>query len=230
MAKSTVKLLSAADKRRLARLAKADGAKSYADWLRGEGKTDTVGGTLLSAAKTADRAAVGYGAAGEQLSASGLADDGYASYLRLAAKEAREARRRELEGDRADSGAALLRGYAAYLKGEKDATGERYISAATQLAKGQHEKAAAEALIASTGADRAATEALRALWQPPVKEPELTPAEAIDYMVRNQMPSARALEYCLLIGYDEETARKLVRHAELRRSDNTDRLLGLMGH
>lgn len=231
MAQTTAtKPLTAAERRRLRRLATADDAHGYAEWLRGASKPATENEALAAAAKTADRTAVGYGSAGEELYGTSLADDGYASYLRLAAKEAREARRREIEKGRADGGAALLRGYADYLKKEKEAAGERLLTTATALSKGKYEKAEAEDLIASSGAEGAAADALRALWHPPAKEPELSPERTIEYIVKNQLPSERALEYCRLIGYDDETARRLIKHAELQRSENTDRLLGMLGH
>lgn len=230
MAATGTKLLTEDEKRRLRRLATSDGADGYGEWLRGEAKTSTESTALLSAAKAADRTAVGYGSAGEALSASGLADDGYASYLRLAAKEARTAKRQELERSRARSGAALLRGYADYLKEEKAAAGDRLVDTAKTLAKGNSTEEEAAALIAASGARGASAAALRSLWRPAVKEPELSPEKAVSYLVKNQLPSERALEYCLLIGYGEEEARQLVRQAELQRSKNTDRLLGMMGH
>ena len=226
----TASLVSEDDRRRLRLLATPSGASGYAEWLRGTAGSGTENSALLSAAKEADRSAVDYGAAGERLSSSGLADDGYASYLRLAAKEARAERRAELERSRADSGAALLRGYADYLKEEKAAAGDRLYSTAQALAKGTLAKEEAEALIAASGARGAAGDALRAFWRAPTKEPELSPEKAVSYLVKNQMPSERALEYCLLIGYGEEEARQLVKEAELQRSKNTDRLLDLMGH
>lgn len=230
MAKTTITGLSAAERRRLRRLATADGAKSYGDWLKEEAPKSGGDAALLAAEKAADRTAVGYGRAGETLTAKGLADDGYASYLRLAAKEARETRRQELLKGSAEEGAELLRGYADYLRGERDAEGERLITAAERLAKGEYERDAAEEYIASVGARGEAAELLRSLRREPVKEPELSPAEAINYIVRHQLPSVHAMEYCLLIGYDEETASTLVKQAELRRSENTDRLLGMLGY
>lgn len=234
--KTAVSFLSAAELRRLRRLATAKDARGYAAWLRGEKTDGGENAALLEAAKRADRTAVGYGTSGDALSSSALADDGYAAYLRLAAKEARERERRALEGSRAAGEAALLRGYADYLKKEKAAAGDRLVSAATALSKGPREKAEAETLIASSGAEGEAAAALRALWQAPEEKEESSPSpslpveETISYIVKAQMPSERALEYCRLLGFDDETAKSIVKFAEQQRSENTDRLHGILGH
>ena len=199
------------------------GAKSYAEWL-GKSGADAVSAAHAATAKEARRAEIGYGAAGEALQRDGLADDGYAAYLRRAAKEAREESHRRIESERAAGQRSALGEYAAYLDGERRKKADRLVSLAEEISGGEYLSETADALIKESGAGETATALLKS------RRHYLTPyertaegmaeiADVLDRLRRSGLPYQRAYEYCRLLGYGDALATRIARFAEEERSD-----------
>ncbi len=199
------------------------GTKSYAEWL-GAGKSDAADSAHTALAAKARRQGVGYGTEAEALAKGDLADDGYAAYLRRAAKDAREAGHRQIERERASTQIEALGKYAEYLDGERKKKADRLVALAEELAENDYTGEAAEALIEKSGAGREATGLLR--LQHSYRTPyEQTPegrekiASVLEDLRKSGMPYQRAYEYCRLLGFGDSLAERLARFAEAERSD-----------
>ncbi len=227
MAKNT---LSEKRRKDLAALGRSDGAKSYGEWLGNRVKSD--GEDRLAAAAQKERETVGYGAAGEKLSASGLADDGYAAYLRRAAQEARAAREAALDAERESRDLAALRGYAEYLEAERAAAGRHLVSLAEELVSSPMSSDEAERRISLAHVSPEAAVALRTAHRYEGSSPETAPSgakrkEVLEYLKKVTLPYARAYQYCLNQGFSEEEATRLADEAAATYSEETKRLHAL---
>lgn len=236
------KTLTERKKRRLTRLATAEGSLGYGEWLKDRTrKTErAVDRQRETAAAEEHRTSPHYGASGASLLGSGLADDGYAAYLRRAAKEARAERTKRLEAERADAGTEALRGYAAYLDGEREAAGERLVSTAEELVGKAHTPKEVEAAIREASSTRdgqaALTEIFRTLGahatEDDGKEPSFRlPTETlIETFKRRGVPYAKVYEFCRLAGYNEEEAEGIASEVRASYTEATKSLHRLLGY
>ena len=227
MAKNT---LSEKKRRELAALGRSDGAKSYGEWLGAQVESD--GMARLSAAAEQEREAVGYGATAERLSAGGLSDDGYAAYLRRAAREARSAREAALDAERESRDLAALRGYAEYLEAERTASGERLVALGEELVSSPMSYDEAARRIALARVSPRAAAALRTAHRYEGSREEapaatISEAKVLDYLKRVTLPYSRAYQYCLSLGFTEEESARLAKEAAAAYSEETKRLHAL---
>lgn len=226
---ATKKSLTEIEKRALARYTDTSGAKGFGAWLAENGKTAEADKKRQAAATAARRETYGNRAA-ESLAALGIAEDGYAAYLRRAAKEAREARTKEIESGRADEGARALAGYAAYLDGVRKENGERLTAAAETLLSTPHTEEEASAL-AGTATDRAdAKAALLSLYRTRGAQGSADTAKVVKAITEASMPYGRAYEYCRLLGYSEEMARRIAGFTAESGNRYTEELWELFGY
>ncbi len=219
---------------RLRKAADTRGAKSYAEWL-GAGKSNTGDLLQAEAAKSARREAVGYGTSGETLARSGLADDGYASYLRHAAKTAREDTQRRIERERAGEQLSALGSYASYLENARKEKGDRLVSLGERLLSEGYDSDTAESLIGKEGAGDTAAAILRGIQRSGIPLEE-TPEgrqqteKVLDRLLKSGMTYRSAYEYCRLLGYSDKMATRLARLADEERSDMSRELIELFGN
>lgn len=206
--------------RELRKLANTDTADGYGKWLLtqaedGGKKSDRA---RLEAAGEAERALVDYGASGETLARSGLADDGYADYLRRAAKEAREARVRAIEDERAGYERAALSGYADYLEKARRAEGDRLVEAAEELLSLNKQNIAKVDRIIETATDDERAAALlrriRNSYEYIPTDSAATDVPSVISRIRTMgYDENRAYRYCKLVGYSDERAREVAKFA-----------------
>ncbi len=223
--------LSEKRRKSLALFGDTEGAMSYGEWLGG--RTVSDGGLERRDAEAeARRSDVGYGVTGERLAERGLADDGYAAYLRRAAREARSARTAAIEAERESRDLAALRGYAEYLEGEREAYGERLVSLAEELVSSPLSREEAEWRIALANVSPEATAALRNAYRYEGSratdgEPKVSEAKVLDYLKKVCLPYDRAYRYCLDLGYSATDATRLAKEAEASYSEERKRLHAL---
>lgn len=222
--------------RELRKLASNKDADSYGAWLSAQRETDarSADRARQHAATEAAMALVDYGTSGEALARTGLADDGYADYLRMAAKNAREARVRAIESERASNERKALEGYADYLDGVRKTDGDRLVAAAEELlAMNKPNDARVEGIIRGATDDTRAANMLRLIRN----THEYIPNES----VRTDVPSVishiremgyspeRAYRYCKVLGYSDERAREVADFATesyAGLADEVDKLFG----
>ena len=215
-------------KRDLALIARPKNARSYRAWLT-EKKSDADAKQSAAAAE-ASRLSVGYGRAGETLGRSSFADDGYAAYLRKAAKEARASAAATIEDERVKESRDTLAGYGRYLAElrEKDAatledTAERLLAleAGSDLESQQ--------LIAAANATKDQAAALQKLYKDNPAVYEKSRERVLRHLILGYYSYDEAYNYCRLIGLDDSTSRRLAEAAAAERSGNVDRLESLFG-
>ena len=220
----------------LRKLASADDAEGYGRWLSTQSKAYKKAADVArtSAASQAVRELADYGASGEALSRSGLADDGYADYLRRAAKEAREARIGAIESERAGGEREALAGYADYLNEVRRADGDRLVKAAEELLKLKSENTARIDRIigdATESADAAAL--LRKIREDYEYIPSDSSAADLPSVITRIRTMGynrdRAYRYCKLLGYSDERAGEVADFATEDYADIADRLSALFG-
>lgn len=218
----------------LRRSATAKGAKSYAAWLRElTPKGENYGAAHAALAKESTRAAADYGAAGEQLAGGGLSDDGYAEYLRRAAKESRLAGHSAIEARRGDEGAEALRRYADYLDGVRREAGDALVKTAASFAESYTSEKERDSIINALDPTAAGASLLRkahATLSPEEPRQKAGIAGVIDTLQSRQLPKERAIEYCRLLGYSEEEAGRIVEFVETMRSELSKELLEIFGY
>ena len=200
----------------LKRIASTDGADGYGKWLSAEAKGSALASDRArqSAAAEAVRSLVDYGTSGEALARSGLADDGYADYLRKAAKQAREARVRAIESDRASNERKALSGYASYLDEVRSADAERLIGAAEDLLSlTRPNSQKEEQIIGAATNNTRARDLLRHIRAKYEYIPESTrandPASVMSHIREMGYSADRAYRYCRLMGYGDKRAREI---------------------
>ena len=237
MAKTT---LSEARRKQLERLGKSTGAKSFGEWLAAQEGSEDGAARLAARAKT-KREAVGYGAAGERLLAGGLADDGYAAYLRHAAREARSEREMALEAERESRDLAALRGYADYLEGLRAERGKSLVSLAEELVSAGLTGEEAERRISLSEASPEAEAALYAAYRyegsgeipsgsgSGSSSSSKKRKEVLAYLMDVQIPYARAYRYCLEQGFSESEAALIAKEAQDSYSAAAKKLHALLG-
>lgn len=219
-------------KERLRRQGDSRDAKSYGEWLGAIANEDDST-ARLAALREDTRSDVGYGAGGDALAGSGLSDDGYAAYLRHAAKEARRARWERVEAAREGRDTATLRGYADYLASVREASGERLADAAERLTAAPITEQEADEIIVEAGGGREAALDLKRTYRTLGKDKADVAAEknstraVIAYLKEAQLPYQRAYEYCLSLGYSQEEATELAALAESDLDELTKQLHGL---
>ena len=220
----------------LRRLAGTEDAASYGAWLSTQSTSHkkSADTARAGAASQAERELVDYGTSGEALSRSGLADDGYADYLRRAAKEAREARIRTIESERADGERAALSGYAEYLNEVRLAEGDRLVKAAEELLQLKSENTAKIDRIIGDATDNADAAALlrriRSGYEYIPTDSTATDVASVISRIRSMGYSRdRAYRYCKLLGYSDERASEVAGFATEDYADLSDRLTALFG-
>lgn len=226
-----LKKLSKQAEELLRRASDSRDAKSYADWLSG---TRSTAADLAHAelSRNARRASVDYGTGGEALAAGDLADDGYAAYLRKAAKEAREAEHRRIEGERAGEQASALSEYASYLDSERAKKADRLVNLAEELRSSRYTTETAEDLIERAGAGATAEALLRDHQRYGVPYEETAEgreevAKVLSHLRLSGMSYKSAYEYCRLLGYGELMAGRLARFATSEQDGLGDELKDL---
>ena len=220
----------------LKRIAGTEGADSYGKWLTAQGKS-TAGAAdtaRQSAATEAARGLVGYGLSGERLSRTGLADDGYADYLRVAAKEARDARVRAIESERASSEREALSGYADYLDGVRRERGERLIDAAEELLSlKKYNEESIKRIVGNATTDTRARDLLthiRSTHEYIPSDTTRTDVSSVISRIRSMgYDQNRAYRYCKLMGYSDERAREVALFATEDYADLSKELSDLFG-
>lgn len=229
---ATKKTLTALERRALARYADTAGAKGYGAWL-GRTLSDADQRRQASATSALLDASLHTGKGG-RLASLGLAEDGYAAYLRRAAKEARSERDAAAEALRVSAGTEALRGYADYLAKVRKEDEERLNEAAEALVSTPHTEAEAGALIARTTRKSGARAALERLYRTRGTTAADTDSEKTEKVLERigeaRMPYARAYEYCRLLGYSEEMAKRLASFASEPHDSYTEKLHELFGY
>ena len=180
------------------------------------------------------RSLVDYGRSGEALARSGLADDGYADYLRRAAKEAREARAHAIESERASSEREALSGYADYLAKVRREEGDRLVAAAEELlSMNRANLAASDRVIQNAGGNTRATNLLRKLRDKNEHIPSSTSRTDIPSVLSRigemHYDYDRAYRYCKLVGYSDSRAREIASFATSDYADLSDQVSSLFG-
>lgn len=220
----------------LRRVAGTSDAVGYGKWLREQKKTvgKEADRARQEAAAEAVRALVDYGRSGEALARTGLADDGYADYLRRAAKEAREARVRAIEGERASNEREALSGYADYLASVRSAEGDRLVKAAEELlSMARENEPKAERIIRTATTDSRAASLLRQIrdkYEYIPSSTTRTDVPSVINRIRNMGYSEeRAYRYCRLVGYSDKRAREIASFAAAPHADINRELSELFG-
>ena len=225
--------LSKAFEREMRALGSIKNAKGYSAWL----------GTRATAAKAAadsaratnatkgTRLSVDYGTSGEALARGGLADDGYAAYLREAAKQQREARIASLEGQRAAETTQALAGYRDYLLGLRRADEERLIDAAQEVVALERDRLPElsrilDAADTNVRQKRALTYLYRNASTGGRSEEN---ASTLRFLFENHYSYDRAYEYCLMIGIDPGLAHRMATASDEALNSNWDKVYDLFG-
>ncbi len=217
----TKKTLQYNDEKLLRRKAGDGNAESYAAWLRREKankKQKPASTTEPDAPLTLD---------------GGLGDDGYAAYLRRAAKEARKERTAAVEEAHYTEGQDALRGYAAYLAEQRKQAGDELITAANDLLGNYHKEGEAEAALASVTEDAARLRLTRLYRDRAEGATEFSDKRRAEMKALIERlagyPRKRAYDYCRLLGYTEKTAKQVADYIEATRSENDKALEALLG-
>ena len=219
--------ISTALKRELSLISKPKNARSYRAWLTGGKSTaDAKQGT---AAAEGRRREVGYGLSGEMLGRSSYADDGYAAYLRKAAKEARTQAAAAIEDERIQENRNTLAGYGKYLS-ELRAKDEETLAKTAEKLLGLKtgEDVTSEQLIATVDPTPQQARALRSIYRsnPATRESR---EKILEHLIRNYYSYEKAYSYCRAVGLSDEAARSLAELAAAERSSSVDRLEALFG-
>jgi hypothetical protein len=229
-------MLEKSYEKELRRIASAKDAQGFGKWLstKKESGQEEADRARLAAASEAARALVDYGASGEALARSGLADDGYADYLRRAAKAAREARVRAIEDERTSREREALSGYAKYLEDVRKAEGDRLVEAAEELLALKKNNVAKVDRIIKTATDDSRAAALlrhiRSSYEYIPSESAATDVPSVISRIRTMGYSAdRAYRYCKLVGYSDERAREIASFATEDYKELSDELADLFG-
>ena len=220
----------------LRRIAGTADAVGYGKWLGEQKKTPgkEADRARQEAAGAAVRSLVDYGTSGEALARTGLSDDGYADYLRKAAKDAREARIRAIESERASSEREALSGYADYLAQVRSAEGDRLVEAAEELlAMTRENQPKAERIIRTATPDGRAAALLRSIRDKYEYIPSSTTRTDVTSVI-NRIQSMgyseeRAYNYCRLVGYSDKRAREIASFASADHADINEELKNLFG-
>ena len=220
----------------LRRIAGTRDADSYGKWLhkQKESTGQDADRARQAAATEAARSLVDYGVSGEGLARTGLSDDGYADYLRKAAKEAREARVRSIEGERASNERTALSGYADYLEEVRRTEGDRLVDAAEELlALTRENEPASDRIIKTATDDRRAASLLRRIRESYDYIPSATTRTDVISVVnriRDMGYNAdRAYRYCKLVGYSDSRAREIADFATADRAAINQAVSDLFG-
>lgn len=214
------------------KLATIKNPKSYGEWLAQHKVKgiDAARGTLAASEK---RNALGYGVGGEELARTSLSDDGYAAYLRRAAKEKREERYRLAEATHRNAEKNVLAGYADYLRGLRDEDAERLLDAADDiLSLGQGVSHLAEGIATEAEATDEQRRALMKLYRekPATEQDNKKQAALLEFLIEERYPYDRAYEYCLLMGLDEDTADRMATAAVGSLDLSTQKMYELFGY
>jgi hypothetical protein len=220
---------------RLRRAATPEGADTYAAYLLKIGNPhDTADSMRQAAATDGARVSPDHGTAGEALREGGLADDGYAAYLRRAAKEQRAAREAQIEAARTQGARAAMAGYASYLDEKRAEQESRLLEAARALmsvpldAPNERDRLI-DAATESPEAAAALREAHTSLHEKSEEGREGHVNDVLSYIMRNNLPYDRAYTYCRLLGYSDGYAERLARYATEERLDLMEELEDLFG-
>lgn len=209
------RLLSTAERKRLYKIATPEGALGYGAWLSERGKKSAK---EQKAQTSARRDAPDYGVSGASLGEGGLRDDGYAAYLRHAAKQAREERARRMAATQDAEAGNALRGYAAYLEGERAASADRLGALGDVLSEGTLTPEEARAQIRAVTEKADTRKALTALYErykksqePEAPQEEARPAPDViaGEIFARRLPYHRAVLYCTERGYSRREAELL---------------------
>lgn len=222
--------ISKAFERELRRLGRIKNAKGYAAWLGAEATASADRARAEESAK-ASRLAVDFGASGESLARSGLADDGYAAYLRKAAKQQREARALGIETDRADGATKTLAGYRDYLNALRREDGDRLVEAAhaaVSLERGR--LPALNRILDEAEATTAQRQAIGYAYRHHSSEArDKENASTLQYLLEHHYNYKLAYEYCLLLGMEPGLAHRMATASDAALTDNWDKIYELFG-
>ncbi len=222
--------ISKAFERELRALGKIKNAKGYAAWL-GKASDASSDRTRAETAAKNTRLAVDFGASGERIARTGLADDGYAAYLRAAAKQQREARALGVETERAAEATRALAGYRDYLLSLRKEDEERLIDAARDVLSLERDRLPALNRILdeaeATATQRRALEYAYRHYSS--KERAREDVSTLRHLIEGNYNYDRAYEYCLLIGMSPGLARRMAQAADDALSQNWDKYYELFG-
>lgn len=206
--------LSEAIKRELRMIATPKNAKSYRAWLSALPETGADAKRQTAAAEES-RQRVGYGRAGEALGRSSYANDGYAAYLREAAKSQRKAKAAAIEDERVKASRKVLEGYGDYLRERKEANATAMETAAKELlALDMGEDTRAEAIIAAADPTSRQAAALRRIYRNNPTAGAESNERVYQFLVKNFYTYQRAYDYCRLIGMNDTNARRMAKAAD----------------
>ena len=222
--------ISKAFERELRALASIKNAKGYAAWLGTKTASESDRARLENAAKES-RLGVDFGASGEALSRTGLSDDGYAAYLREAAKQQRDSRAMTIESERAAEASRSLAGYRDYLLSLRRADEESLLDAAEDVLTLEREQTGAlsrilDAADATAAQRRALTYAHRHYANEGHSKEN---AATLRFLFENHYNYDRAYEYCLMIGIDPALAHRMATASDEALSQNWNKVYDLFG-
>ena len=215
----------------LGSLAAIKNPKSYSEWLA---TTATTGKNKKRSTEAAAerRSAYGYGSSIEGLAQSSLINDGYAAYLRNAAKAQRTARHNAAESEHTRNEKETLAGYADYLRQMRDEDEQELKKAAESVLSLDVES---DGLVDSIGESIQATsaqkEALKTLYtnnirsyDSPSKRTELT-----NRLIDGHYSYQDAYRYCRSLGLSPEAAKDIASAVNQVYDKNTQKMHALVG-
>lgn len=222
--------ISKAFERELRALGRIKNAKGYAAWLGTASGVASDRARAEAAAKDT-RLAVDFGASGERLARTGLADDGYAAYLREAAKQQRSARILDAETARADETRQALAGYREYLLSLRKEDEEHLIDAARDVLSLERDRLPALNRILDGAETTAAQRRLLeyAYRNYSTAERSKEDVSTLRFLIEGQYNYERAYEYCLLIGMSPSLARRMAEAADDVIRQNWEKYYELFG-
>ena len=219
------------DLKKIGRLATIKNPKSYGDWLK-ESSLGTKIQTSGTSAATERRSAYGYGSSGEKMARSTLANDGYAAYLREAAKRQREERNSATGSESLKSQQAALAGYADYLRGLRRADAARLTDAANEIVGlGSRDTALAEEIANRTSPTAEQKTALLDIYKSATTPGQnASRSEIVAYMSKEKLTYREAYDYCRSLGYNASTAKSMASSAVNSLDDTTRKMYELFGY
>ncbi len=222
--------ISKAFERELRLLGRIKNAKGYAAWLGSTAGAASDRARAETAAKST-RLAVDFGASGERIARTGLADDGYAAYLREAAKQQREARTLSVETGRADEATRALAGYRDYLLSLRKEDEERLIDAARDVLSLERDRLPAfNRILDEAEATAAQKSALRYAYKNHSSaNRDKEDVATLRLLIEGNYNYDRAYNYCLLIGMDPGLARRMAEAADDALNQNWQKYYELFG-
>ncbi len=209
---------------------KIRGAKRYADWL---GEQKDVRSDALAAAASAAKRRGSYGRAGEVAASAGLAGDGYAEYLRLAAKQTETRARRAASQAAATTDRAQAAGYASYLQEKKQERVEDLAALSEEVMKSVSGMETVRELLAEAEMPEPVRGKLLADYRAYLKDKQEAQAPSIEknlsvlrMFVEKHFSREAAYRFCLAAGMKEADARRMADYLEYPLKDELQNAYG----